>query len=287
MKKILVPVDFSPNSINALHVAAGIAKKSGATLEMLHVNLAAIYSAPFSEYAAVSNVVVEDEQYDETALAGLEKVKMELMADPDFAQLEIKTRVEEGYIYSSIRNVVTEDDVDLIVMGTKGASGMSEFVVGSNTEKVIRTAPCPVLAVPEHIRNFNPKVVLLPSTLKNDQGGVFHYIAHWEKMYDFLLKVLYLNNPSSLPTDGSAEARKNRFVEAAGLKKTDVIITTETFFEDSAILGAADMSNADLIVMATHQRQGLSHFLFGSITEDTVNHSHIPVLAVPIGWRGY
>jgi len=99
------------------------------------------------------------------------------------------------------------------------------------------------------------------------------------------VKVLYLNNPSSLPTDGSAEARKNRFSEAAGLKKNDVILTTETFFEDSAILGAADQCNADLIVMATHQRQGLSHFLFGSITEDTVNHSHIPVLAVPIGWR--
>lgn len=284
MKKILVPIDFSPNSINALHVAAEIAQKSGAVLEMLHVNLAAIYSAPFSETSGVHDVA-EDEQYDETAAGAMEKLKMELLADPSFSKLEVKIRVEEGYLYSSVRNVANEENVDLVVMGTKGASGMGEFLLGSNTEKVIRTSPCPVLAVPEHIRHFARKVALLPLTLRNDQGGVFHYLAIWEKIFDFHVKVLYLNNPSSLPTDGSASTEKP-ILGAAGLKKNDVILTTETFFEDSAILGAADQCNADLIVMATHQqRQGLSHFLFGSITEDTVNHSHIPVLAVPIGWR--
>jgi len=285
MKKILVPIDFSQSAKNALLVAAEIAYKSGAALELLHVNLAAVYSAPFSEYIAVSEYVVEDQQYDDSAALAMEKLKMEILAMPTYSNLDMKTRVEEGYLHSTVRNVANEDDVDLIVMGTKGSSGMGEFLVGSNTEKVIRTAPCPVLAVPEHTQQFNPKLVLLPSTLKSDQKSVFHYLANWEKVFDFHVKVLYLNNPSGLPTDGSAEAQKNRLAEAAGLKKTDVIITSGTFFEDDAIIVAADVCNADLIVMATHQRQGLSHFFFGSITEDTVNHSHIPVLAVPIGWK--
>jgi len=285
MKKILVPIDFSPSAKNALLVAAEIAYKSGATLEMLHVNLAAIYNAPFSEYVAVTEFEVEDRQYDESAASVLENLKSELLAMPTYSNLDIKTRVEEGYLHSTVRNVANEDDVDLVVMGTKGSSGMGEFLLGSNTEKVIRTAPCPVLAVPENAHQFHPKMVLLPSTLKSDQGGVFHYLASWEKIFDFHVKVLYLNNPSGLSSDGSAEAQKNRLAEAAGLKKTDVIITSGTFFEDNSILVAADVCDADLIVMATHQRQGLSHFFFGSITEDTVNHSHIPVLAVPIGWR--
>lgn len=285
MKKVLVPIDFSQNSINALHVAANIAQKSGAVLEMLHVNLAVVYAAPFSEYVAVSDYIVEDRQYDATATEGLEKLKMEILSDPAYSKLDIRLRVEDGYLHSSVRNVANEDDVDLVVMGTKGTSGVSEFLVGSNTEKVIRTAPCPVLAVPENIQKFDPKVVMLPSTLKRDQRAAFKYLAQWEQIFDFVVKVLYLNNPLNLPTDGSAEAQKNRLAESTGLKKTDVIMTTETFFEDNAILGAADQCNADLIVMATHQRQGLSHFLFGSITEDTINHSHLPVLAVPIGWR--
>jgi len=285
MKKILVPIDFSQYSKNALFVAAELANKSGASLELLHVNLAAIYSVPFAEYSAGANFVVEDEKYDESAAAVLEKMKLEVLAKPSYSNLKIQTRVEEGYLHTTLRNVANEDDVDLIVMGTRGATGMGEFLVGSNTEKVIRTSPCPVLAVPEQIEHFDPKMVLLPTTLKGDQLGVFHYIAQWEKIFNFHVKALYLNNPSGLPTDGSAEAQKNRLAEAAGLKKTDVIITSGTFFEDNAILVAADMCDADMIVMATHQRQGLSHFLFGSITEDTVNHSHIPVLAVPVGWQ--
>ena len=285
MKKILVPIDFSQNAQNALNVAAEIALKSGATLALLHVNIAAIYATPISEYVAISKYIVEDQQYDESATTALEKLKLSLLAKPEYAGLDIQIRVEEGYLHTSVRNVAKEDAVDLVVMGTKGSSGMNEFLLGSNTEKVIRTAPCPVLAVPEHTKEFAPKVVLLPSTLKNDQSGVFRYLAKWDNMFDFRVKVLYLNNPATLPTDGSAEARKNRFAEAAGLKKTDVIMTTESLFEDSAILSASDQCNADMIVMATHQRQGLSHMMFGSITEDTVNHSHIPVLSVPIGWQ--
>lgn len=285
MKKILVPVDFSQYSRNALSVASEIALKSGAILELLHVNLAVIYSVPFSEYAAGVNFIQEDEQYDQSATLALEKLKLEILSMPAYTDLNITLRVEDGYLHSTVRNVAKEDGVDLVVMGTRGASGMSEFLVGSNTEKVIRTAPCPVLAVPENAKPFAPKMVLLPSTLKADQQDVFYYLASWEKWYDFHVKVLYLNNPSGLPTDGSAEAQKNRLAESAGLKKTDVIITSGTFFEDNAILVAADICDADLIVMATHQRQGLSHFLFGSITEDTVNHSSIPVLAIPIGWK--
>jgi nucleotide-binding universal stress UspA family protein len=285
MKKILVPTDFSQYSKNALYVAADIARHTGAALELLHVNLAAVYSVPFSEYSAGMNFVVEDNTYDASAAKVLEQLKVEVLAMPAYTDLVITTRIEEGYLHTSLRNVAIEDDVDLIVMGTRGSSGMGEFLVGSNTEKVIRTAPCPVLAVPEHIKQFSLKMVLLPSTLKSDQSGVFQYLAQLEKTFDFHVKVLYLNNPSGLPTDGSAEAQKNRLAESAGLKKTDVILTSGTFFEDNAILFAADACEADMIVMATHQRQGLSHFLFGSITEDTVNHSHIPVLAVPIGWR--
>jgi len=283
MKKILVPIDFSPNSKNALRIAAEIAVKHNATLELLHANVAAIYAVPLAEYASAT-VYAEDQGYDESAGRLLERAKHELTENPAFAKLKIDTRVEEGYLYSCIRNVAAEDHVDLVVMGTKGATGVNEFLIGSNTEKVIRTAPCPVLAVPVNIENFKLETVLLPSTLKDDQKGVFRYIAEWQKIFGFNVKVLYLNNPSGFPTDGSAEAAKNRLAESAGMDKPEVVMVMGSFFEDSTILSVADQYNVDLIAMATHQRQGLSHVIFGSITEDTVNHSDIPVLAVPVNW---
>jgi len=283
MKKILVPIDFSPNSKNALRIAAEIARTYNASIELLHTNVAAAYAVPLSEYVSPSQYA-EDEEYDETAAGLLERVKKELLKDPAYASLKVDTRVEEGYLFSCVRNVAAEDSVDLVVMGTKGASGVGEFLVGSNTEKVIRVAPCPVLAVPENAKNFSLKTVLLPSTLKDDQKGIFRYVAEWQKTFGCNVKVLYLNNPSGLPTDGSAEARKNRMAEAAGLAKTEVIMSMGSFFEDSTILSVADQYDVDMIAMATHQRHGVSHLLFGSVTEDTVNHSDIPVLAVPVTW---
>lgn len=283
MKKILVPIDFSPNSKNALRIAAEIALTNNASLELLHTNVAAAYAVPLSEFVSPSQYA-EDEEYDETAIGMLERVKNELLGKPEYASLKVDTRVEEGYLYSCVRNVAVEDGVDLVVMGTRGASGVNEFLVGSNTEKVIRVAPCPVLAVPETTKGLNLKSVLLPSTLKEDQKGIFRYLVEWQKAFGFNVKVLYLNNPSGFPTDGSAEAHKNRMAEAAGLAKTEVIMSMGSFFEDSTILSVADQYDVNMIAMATHQRHGLSHLLFGSITEDTVNHSDIPVLAVPTTW---
>ena len=282
MKKILVPIDFSENSKNALRVAAGIALKSGAALEMLHVNLAAIYSAPLSEYVAAPTIILEDEKYAAEAAEELEKLKTAQFSSGEFKNVKVTARISDGFLHSTVKSVCEDDDIDLVVMGTTGSSGLGEFLLGSNTEKVIRTSPCPILAVPEKTKEFNPKVILLPSTLKPEQKGVFSYLAYWDNLYDFIVKVLYLNNPAWKPTEGSAEAEKNRLAEAAGLKKTDTIITHPAIYEDNSVLATADQCNADLIVMGTHQRKGLSHFLFGSITEDTVNHSDIPVLAVPL-----
>lgn len=283
MKKILVPIDFSPNSKNALRIAAAIAAKNGARVELLHANVTTIYTAPLSEYVTASDYG-DDQEYDESAASALEQMKLELLGVPAFAKLKVDVRVEEGFLHNCIHNVAKEDHVDLVVMGTKGASGLHEFLVGSNTEKVIRTAPCPVLAVPQGVEKLELKTVLLPSTLKDDQRGIFRYLAEWQKVFGFNIKVLYLNNPSGFPTDGSAEARKNRLAEMTGLSKPEVIMTMETFFEDDAILSMADQYDANMIAMATHQRRGLSHVFFGSVTENTVNHSNIPVLAVPVSW---
>lgn len=284
MKKILVPIDFSDNSKNALRVAAGIAQKSGATLEMLHVNLTTIYSAPVPEFAAFNNLAIDNSVYEAEAAKALDRLKHDVFSTPSYAGVHVVTRIKEGFFHTVVNQIAKDDKVDLIVIGTKGASGLDEFLVGSNTEKIIRTAPCPVLSVPNGTTTFEPKVVLMPSTLKDEQSSVFKYLASWDKLYNFHLKVLYLNNPAWQASDDAAEVQKNAFAKAADLKNVDSLITNPAIYEDNSILGAAEQNHADLIVMGTHQRKGLSHFFFGSITEDTVNHSHIPVLAVPINF---
>lgn len=280
MKKVLVPTDFSANSRHALRVAAVIAAKSHARLGILHTNTAIAYAPVLPEYEFAGMYNMKD--YYDMAADEFRRMKKELIAEAKFSKLDIDTRIEEGLLYSSIQRVTEEDGVDLIVMGTKGATGALEFFVGSNTEKVIRTALCPVLAVPENSGDFNPKTVALASTLSKDQAPAFRYLAEWQKYWPFKVKVLYLNNPASFGSKKEIDAVAASFAEQAGLQKVSTFININTFDEEATILDFAQKEKVDLIAMATHQRKGLPHLLFGSIAENTVNHSTIPVLSVPV-----
>ncbi|MCB0533231.1 MAG: universal stress protein [Lewinellaceae bacterium] len=280
MKKILVPTDFSNNSRHAIRIAAGIAQKVKGRLELLHANTAVAYAPPLPDYYVPE--AYDMSEYYENAAEELYTIKRELGDSGKYDDVRFETVVEEGFLYSTVRRIAEEDRADLIIMGTKGATGTTEFFVGSNTEKVIRTAPCPVLAVPENAGAFDLKKVIFPTTLRKDQEVVFQTLAEWQKAYPFEVKILYLNNPGGFETNDEIEKAITGFTEAVGLKNASPYISGNTFNEEASILQFANQENADLIVMGTHQRQGLSHLLFGSLTEDTANHSDIPVLSVPI-----
>jgi nucleotide-binding universal stress UspA family protein len=281
MKKILVPTDFSGNAKHALQMAASIAAKTGVPLDILHANTAVAYAPPLPEYAGATQMELDD--YYESATNELFALKNELTAMPGCEKLVIESRIEEGFLYSTIRRVADEDGVDLIVMGTKGATGAVEFFVGSNTEKVIRTSNCAVLAVPEKSDNqANFKKVVLPTTLQPNQAVAFKTLAAWQAKFPFEVEVLYLNNPAGFNSNAEIEAAAVKFATEAGLKNVTTNISSNTFNEEASIMSFAKDAKADMIAMATHQRHGVSYLLFGSLTEDTVNHSDIPVLSIPI-----
>ncbi|MBX2893302.1 MAG: universal stress protein [Saprospiraceae bacterium] len=280
MKKILVPTDFSKNAKHALRVAATIATKTGARLGLMHTNTALAYAPVLPEYNFIGSYDMKS--YYDMVADEFRHTKKSLVAEPGFEELDIDTRIEEGLLYASIRRVAEEDKADLVVIGTKGATGAAEFFVGSNTEKVIRTAPCPVLAVPEESGDFDLKTVVLPSTLEKNQMPVFEQLAEWQRHWPFTVKVLYLNNPAMLRSEQEIEQVAGSFAQKAGLNNFSVHTLGSNFNEEASILQFAARVGADLIAMGTHQRRGLSHLLFGSLTEDTVNHSKIPVLSVAV-----
>lgn len=280
MKKILVPTDFSGNSKHALWAAASIAQKVKGSVELLHANTAVAYAPPLPDYYVPE--AYDMTEYYENAAEELFNMKKELADSGKYNDVKFESVVEEGFLYATVRRIAQEDRADLIVMGTKGATGATEFFVGSNTEKVIRTAPCPVLAVPENSGDFKLKIVVLPTTLRQDQAAVFQALGEWQKHFHFEVKVLYLNNPAGFDSNEEIEAAVAKFADAAGLKNVTPYISGNTFNEELSILQFAGEHSADLIAMGTHQRQGLSHLLFGSLTEDTANHSDIPVLSVPM-----
>jgi nucleotide-binding universal stress UspA family protein len=147
LHRILVPTDFSKHSENALSYAAAFAEKFSAELYLLHVvqNLALFIPDAITVAPPIAPPV---EQFLTAARAALDRVVQER----NLKQLTIRPEVREGTPFYEIIRFAQENDIDLIVMGTHGHSGLAHVLLGSTAEKVVRKAPCPVLTVrhPEH-----------------------------------------------------------------------------------------------------------------------------------------
>lgn len=281
MKKILVPIDFSEASVNALKVACQLALRFDAGLYLLHVNEMIPYVIPVTEYAYTATAV-DIETYNKERYEHIQQLKKNVLREAPYSNLDITVAVEAGVMVPVVKKVAEEEFADLIVMGTLGASGWREVLVGSNTERVIRHAPCPVMVIPEGVRELTVERVLVPTTLKPDQIRVFKTAKAWQEFLGFDVEALYVGDPLNAGAHGNVESEKNRLTEEAGLRHVYLHLNTLDVKVEDAIRSYAKQAEADLIIMGTHQRHGLSHLLFGSLTENTANHAHVPVLAVPV-----
>jgi nucleotide-binding universal stress UspA family protein len=147
LHRILVPFDFSKHSENALTYAVAFAEKFGAELHLLHVVQDLSMFLPDVVTAGPPLVPPVDQ------LTGASRAALDRVIDQnDLKRLSVHAEVREGTPFHEIIRSAREKDIDLIVMGTHGRSGLAHVLLGSVTEKVVRKAPCPVLTVrhPEH-----------------------------------------------------------------------------------------------------------------------------------------
>lgn len=144
LKKILVPVDFSDCSRAAVQSAIGLAGRYGAELELLHV-----HEVPFTAGAVLVRAADGREVSMEVFLAEESKRLLDEMVESvdDIAEAVHHEVVRGGVAHISIVDRARQIGADLIVMGTHGRSGLSHLLMGSVAEKVLRSAPCPVLVV--------------------------------------------------------------------------------------------------------------------------------------------
>ncbi len=143
-KRILVPIDFSPPSDAALEYARSVAARYGAALQLLHVA-----EDPYRAFYSGEVFVPEIEGLRDEILADTSRRLMERLRPSDVTELHASAESIIGTPAGSIVEYAGGHDIDLIVMGTHGRGGMAHLLIGSVAERVVRTAPCPVLTVRE------------------------------------------------------------------------------------------------------------------------------------------
>ena len=139
-RRILVPIDFSDDSQRALKLALRLARRDLASVLLLYVVESRVYA---SDLSMVAPSVPEEELVTRRAEDALDRLAERVISK----EQSWTRRVTTGQPAARIVEVAEEEQADLIAMGTLGLTGLSHLLVGSTAEKVVRTAPCPVLTV--------------------------------------------------------------------------------------------------------------------------------------------
>jgi len=276
MKVILVPTDFSKTAQTAAEVASGIARKAGATIILLHV----IEEGSSDSIKVTGEIMASDMEDKLFVMKLIERARKQmdkLASDAMFEGLKVKQELRMGTTFHGMRTIISEHKVDLVVMGTAGAAGVSEMIIGSNTEKVVRHAKCPVLTVQRKPTRPDFKNIVYATSMSKDEEVFSRIVKRAQEMYDATVHLVRVNTPGNFQRDAVVRKYMQDFAKKLQLKNYTINIFND-MSEEEGIIYFAESIHADMIAMATHGRTGFAHVLAGSIAEDVVNHSKRPVL---------
>ncbi len=277
MKRILVPVDFSKCSINALKIAVQIAKKTDSEIILLH-----LIDLPSDEVG----MFVEGVPTGPAALVLMNNARAkftELFEQEFLKDVKVDDYVDFNKPFEGIADYAKQKQVDLIVMGSHGISGATGFFVGSNTEKVVRTSEIPVLVIKKYVENFDLKNVVYASNFKEECPDCFEKIMNFLSVYNPQLHLLRVNTITNFLATHESKDLIEKFTQKQNHLLENVAYDMNIYDDYSVqegIFHFADEVNSDLIALVTHGRQGLLHFLQDSIAEDIVNKAERNILTV-------
>jgi len=274
MNKILVPTDFSEQAEYALRVAAMLAKKHNADIYLLHM-----MEIPMQQ---IDPINAHSDVPEALFFMKLAHKKFEDLMDSDFLEgITIHEILKADITFNDIKDACKEYDVDLIVMGSHGASGLKEMFVGSNAEKVVRSSVVPVLVIKNEHKTFEISNFVFASDFKNDNKETYKQAVKFAKAFNTKIHLLMVNTANNFMTTYDANARINDFISGQTFDDYTITIHNDSSVEQGILNFSKDI-NADLIGISTHGRQGIAHFFNSSISEDLVNHSNRPVITFKI-----
>jgi nucleotide-binding universal stress UspA family protein len=284
LKNILYATDFSPAAAAAVPYAAGLAKHYGSELYAMHVRPPAVNPmAPPESWGSLEEAA--------KILAEQERRKLLDM----FVGIKPRVLIKEGDIWPHLAAAIDSNHIDLVVVGTRGRSGVRKFFLGSAAEEIFRQAPCPVLTVGPH-SPAEPKQageitrILLATDFRLESTAAASYAISLAQEYQAYLTLLHvlaepkagdLVHPSDLAASYTQRLHYLVPPEAELWCVPDFVV--ERGDAADKILEIAAQRKSDLIVLGIHQPQGLpgaATHLPMATAHKVVSHANCPVLTV-------
>ncbi len=268
MKNILTPTDFSACAIEATKVTLALAEFTGAKMHLVHTIT--------KNKNRISSVDLEQEHRNVNTLF------KEWIKQAGEKRVDIITSCMEGNLVQNIQEYIDTNTIDFVVMGSHGASGKNEYLIGSNTQKVIRKVHCPVFIVKDSMANYGLGKIVFASNFDPSERPAFQYLLDFVRPFNPEIHLVAINT-------GSWFGQPYLLVKECmdDFVKMCAPLTCKThFYRNLTIEGGirqfSEEIGADLIAMSNINKHPLKRIFSGSNVEALVNHSKAPVLSIDI-----
>jgi len=273
MKTILFPTDFSKNASHAAEYAGMLAKIYDANIVLL--NSYFIPLVPENPMSFEAQSVMESTEKD--AIKDLERFASELISKAHLHPTRVSQKVVYGFPAEKIVEIANEINADMIVMGTKGASNILNKWLGTNAQKVMKEAVCPVWIIPSHTYIVHPKKIMYAADFKEDEVTATQRFLDIVKPLEAVNKVIHINdffeqNTESVVHEKVVDLRgefKEENVLIRNIKREDVIEGLETYIETY---------KPNVLALAVHEKSFLEKIFDTSVTKHFVQEAQLPIL---------
>jgi len=263
---LLIASDGSEFSINAIREAINLAKICSSKLiavSVVKTNL---------EFESILPQVVEKDE--QKAIKHLESVKAQAKKE-GVDCTTIVTLSEEPY--QDIVDHASKNNVDMIIMGTHGKTGMKRLMMGSVTAKVIGHAPCNILVFPPNAKVECKNVLIATDGSKYSEAAASEALGIAKRCGSSLTVISVASSDAEITSAKDNVKKVSEAAEKEGVKTTSVVTKGKPY---EAIIETSKQKKADLIIVGSHGRTGLDRLLMGSVTERVIGHAEAAVLVV-------
>jgi len=272
MKKILVPCDFSEQAVNAFRFALEVASQSKGEVHLINV-----IELPVMHDTVLMPVLTFEEVLFKELQQKTEKRFKKITTKYAKEDSNVKSKVLFGTTARMILDYIDDNKIDLVVMGTHGASGMREILIGSNAEKIVRRASVPVLAIKKYVKAASIRNIVFPNTLDTEtQEDLVSKVKAFQNFFKAKVHIVWINTPTNFTRDIVTFKRLTAFAKRFMFKDYTVNVFNDPY-EESGVINFTHEIQADMIAMGTRGRKGLAHILSGSVAEDVLNHVDCPI----------
>ena len=276
IKRILVPVDFSPTGQLALEQSIFMARLFKADLFILHVieMIEFIYTA----YDPASVLVADTEEIEKAVTRNMEEEAEKIKK---IHGLEVTSLISRGTVSQEVTEAAKDNKIDIIIMGTHGAKGFEEYFIGSNAHKIINISPCPIITLQSHFESVGFKNIVLPIDDSLHSRQKVDYAIQMASHYGAFIHLLGLIRTDQEVDEHKFMVKIEMVIKA--IKNANIAYSSKIVYGRNLAVETMQFSDkikADLIVIMTDHESQLTGMFLGAFAKQIINHSRIPVMSI-------